>query len=244
MQQAFSALLSRYPIVAQECATRGIKINLAHLISEAEENLRNQMAEDREISCITDTNQGFVVQLSEYEIMCAFALGSLRTWFNEQVMGWKYRHYGLPSALAHSIGQIGEMAMSNYLKSHEINYDSAPAIVNSKADFRQDFRIEGRSVGLKTAKKAAYVRVLREGYAYYPAKNKTGESRRVLPYPEYLVQMGVDCADFTAHILGVVRGVDISSAETVEMHGKPTHRIPVSLYRPLKHSPSIRAKGN
>lgn len=244
MQQAFSALLSRYPIVAEECARRGVKINFAHLIVEAEENLKKQIVEDKRTECIIGTSHSYIMQLSEYEVMCAFALGVLRTWFNEQVMGWKYRHHGLPSALAHSIGQLGEIAMSNYLTLHEIDYYSAPAIVNSKADFRQDFRIEGHSVGLKTAKKAAYVRVLREGYAYYPAKNKMGESKRVLPYPEYLVQMGVDCADFTAHILGVVRGVDITSTETVEMHGKPTHRIPVSLYRPLKHSPSIRAKGN
>lgn len=243
MQQAFSDLLSKYPVVTQECAARGITLNLAQLISEAETTLKNQIAEDRTVPAISESVQAFVVQLSEHDTFQAFALGVLRTWFNEEVMGWKYRHYGLPSSLAHSIGQMGEMAMSHYLESNGINYEAAPAIVNSKAEFRQDFRIDGHSVGLKTARKGGYVKVLRDGYAYYPAKNMIGESKRVLPYPEYLVQMGVDCVDFTAHILGVVRGVDISNAETVDMHGKPTHRIPLSLYRPLKHSPSIHAKG-
>jgi hypothetical protein len=242
MKQAFDRLLSEYPIIAQECAARHIAINVSAMVAKAD-NLFNQQSDaDNQIEPIPVLEGQTVMCLSVQDISYAFAVGVLRTWFNETVMKWAYRHSGLPSAVAHAIGQAGEIAMTQYLKSQNIPFHSAPTIVNSKDDFRQDVEINGHSVGLKTVGKSAYLKIVKRRHSYYPAKNMTGESKRVLPYPEYLVQMGVDCSQHEVYILGAARRDNIISSQTLYLYGKPTHQIPISSFKPLKHSSQTGTK--
>jgi len=173
---------------------------------------------------------GLTIELTLAELKYAFAVGAVRTWFNEKVMGWKYRHSGLPSQLAHSIGQAGEMALSKYLQSKQIKFSGAPVVVASKSEFRQDLTINGKSVGIKTAAKRSYLEIIRRGTSYYPAKMLDGESLRVLSCPELLIQIGVDSSTGAVAILGCITRGEIMASPTANIFSKPAHVIPVVSY--------------
>lgn len=233
MKTAITKLLDEFPVIKETCAQKRVPINQSQLITEAQGWLSKQQSEDFSNKNELISPCGLTIKLTLDELKYAFAVGTVRTWFNEKVMGWTYRHSGLPSQLAHSIGQAGEMALSKYLLSKNIDFSGAPVVVASKNEFKQDITINGKSVGIKSAAKRSYLQIIQRKTSYYPAKKLVGESLRVLPYPELLIQIGVDSSSGKAAILGCITREKIMEASTTSMFDKPTHVIPIGSYTSL-----------
>jgi len=233
MKRSIAKLLNEYPVISDVCREKNIPINQEELATEANSWLSKQQGEDFSIKSTLTSPHGLIIKLTLDELEYAFAVGTVRTWFNETVLGWSYRHSGLPSQLAHSIGQTGEIALSKYFKSQKIQFMGAPTIVASKKDFRQDITINRKSVGIKSATKRSYLQIIDRGCSYYPAKNRSGESLRVLPYPEYLIQIGLDSSAGKVAVLGCVKGEQIMNSPVKTLFDKPTHVVPIASYAPI-----------
>ncbi len=230
INEAIQMLLKQFPVVHQECQRRSIGLDLKSLSVRASKNLEIQIQEDEGYNATP--NSLIEIRLSPAEIYTAFALGTLRTWFNEDVMGWRYRHSGLDSERAHSIGQLGEIIFEKILKENNIPYMSAPAIVSSKSEFRQDIDVRGCKYGVKTASFKSFLNIFRYG-GLYPAKIMPGESLRVLSYPDYLVQIGTNVHKKKGYFLGAISREQLMACGVVEKFGKPAHVIPLNKYEKL-----------
>jgi len=230
MKKSIAKLLNEFPVISDVCREKNISINQQELAIEADSWLSKQQGEDFSINSPLTSPHGLIIKLTLEELEYAFAVGTVRTWFNEKVMGWSYRHSGLPSQLAHSIGQAGEIALSKYFKSQKVKFIGAPTIVASKKDFRQDITINGKSVGIKSATKRSYLQIVQRNCSYYPAKNRSGESLRVLPYPQYLIQIGLDSSAGKVAVLGCVDGAEIMKSPVKTLFDKPTHVVPITNY--------------
>lgn len=233
MKTAITKLLGEFPVIEEKCTQKRITINQKDLTEEAESWLSKQQNEDFSNKNDLISPHGLIIKLTLDEIKYAFAVGTVRTWFNEKVMGWTYRHSGLPSQLAHSIGQAGEIALSKYLKAKNVEFSGAPVVVASKSEFKQDITINRKSVGIKSAAKRSYLQIIQRGTSYYPAKMLAGESLRVLPYPELLIQIGVDSSSGKVAILGCVPREKIMASPTATLFNKPTHVISTGSYTSL-----------
>jgi len=233
MKTAITKLLSEFPVIEEKCRQKRIAINQEELTAEAEAWLSKQQKEDFSNKNDLISPHDLIIQLTLDELEYAFAVGTVRTWFNEKVMGWSYRHSGLASQLAHSIGQAGEMALSKYLQSKHVEFSGAAVVVASKSEFKQDITINRKSVGIKSAAKRSYLQIIQRGTSYYPAKMLAGESLRVLPYPELLIQIGVDTSSGKVAILGCIARARIMASPTTTLFNKPTHVIPIESYTSL-----------
>ncbi len=233
MKTALTKLLDEFPVIEEKCIQKRVSINKKELITEAEVWLYKQQNEDFLNKNDFFSPHGLTIKLTLDELKYAFAVGTVRTWFNEKVMGWTYRHSGLPSQLAHSIGQAGEIAISKYLQSQNIEFCGVSVMVSSRSEFKQDITISNKSVGIKAATKRSYIQIIRRGISYYPAKMFVGESLRVLPYPELLIQLGVDSSSGKAAVLGCVTREKIMRSPTATIFNKPSHVIPVGSYTSL-----------
>jgi hypothetical protein len=181
------------------------------------------------------------VPLTSEEIEKCLELGKKRTEYDEGYLGWRYRHHGKPSERAHGIGFIGELAFEKWLQSKGLvkgkDYRVAPAFVDRIEKIEQDFTIywQGRTktVGVKTAN-SSLERALQYGSFLYPAKSTLGESKRVLGYPDFLVQTIAEVNEKVCWLCGFVEQQVIRASAIVHIHGKPTHKIPFNKWCPAE----------
>jgi hypothetical protein len=170
------------------------------------------------------------VPLTDKEIQESFQLGIDRTKVDEEELGWTYRHKGMPSKRAHAIGDMGETAVQKWLIEAKVPFRPAPKLVKNLGDIEQDIRVGNLRVGVKTAESELEA-AFKYGLFLYPAKNRPGESRRVLDYPDYLVQAVVSTKQKIVWLVGFVSRADLESAPVREIVEKPAHMIPHSKYR-------------
>ena len=177
------------------------------------------------------------ISLTANEIQQCLQMGDRRTRIDEEVLGWRYRHHGKPSSRAHGIGFIGELAFEKWLQGNrlerDIDYKVAAPFVTSKEQIAQDFTIWGKSVGVKTAN-SSLERALSYGSFLYPAKVAPGESKRVLDYPDFLVQAIADTDQAKCWLCGFVERDTIIKSPIRMIHEKPAHSIAFSKWQPLE----------
>lgn len=174
------------------------------------------------------------VPLTEEEIKKCLELGKKRTEIDEEQLGWKYRHHGMKSELAHAIGFMGETAFEKWLISKDLkkdrDYVRGKLFVKSHEEIEPDFTIWNRDVGAKSAKHKTLDEATKFDEFLYPAKKHPNESKRVLGYPEYLVQTVVNIENMKCWLCGYVDKDTIMSSPIKYIVGKPAHAIPIEKY--------------
>ena len=175
------------------------------------------------------------VPLTDEEIRRCLEDGEERTKIDEEELGWKYRHHGMASGLAHGTGFMGDTAVEKRLNSEGLrkgrDYETGDRFVRQLKDIRQDFRILGTEVGVKTSRSISLTEATKYGSFLYPAKETEGESRRVLPYPDYLLQAVMSQPKKLCWVCGYVKKETIQASPIREVIGKPAHLIPTEKYR-------------
>jgi len=178
------------------------------------------------------------VPLTEEEIRECLELGNIRTEINEKVKGWIYRHPGMKSELAHAVGFMGELCFEKWLKLEGLikdkDYVRGKSFVESLQEIEQDFTIGGKEVGVKSAPNESLDEATKYGTFLYPAKILPGEARRVLGYPDFLVQTVVSIGEKKCWLCGFADKETVVRSPTREIYDKPAHRIPIEKYRPVK----------
>ena len=177
------------------------------------------------------------IPLTKAEIDKCLNLGRERTELDEKKLGWRYRHHGKPSAQAHGVGFTGEEAFEKWLQRKGLkpdrDYNRADSFVERLEDIQQDFTIWGKTVGVKTAENPSLQVATRFSTFLYPAKGTPGEARRVLDYPEFLVQTVADIPGTRCWLCGFVDRDTITKSPIGTVGNKPAHRISISQYRPV-----------
>jgi hypothetical protein len=177
------------------------------------------------------------IPLTNEEIQKCLENGKKRTEFDEEKLGWKYRHPGLPSPLAHAVGFMGETGFEKWLMSEGLkkdrDYVRGERFVERLEDIRQDYHVLCREVGIKTAQNDSLDEATKWGTFLYPAKKEVGEAKRVLPYPDYLVQAAVSQPKKKCWLCGYVDKETITQSPVRVIVGKPAHSISISKYRPV-----------
>jgi len=177
------------------------------------------------------------VPLTEEEIKECLENGKKRTEIDEEKLGWKYRHHGMPSSLAHGIGFMGETAFEKWLASKGLkkdrDYVRGERFVERLQDIRQDYHILCKEVGVKTARNTDLDEATKWGTFLYPAKKEAGEVKRVLPYPDYLVQTVMSQSTKRCWLCGYVYRDIIARSPVRIVVGEPAHSIPINEYRPV-----------
>jgi len=177
------------------------------------------------------------IPLTEKEIQECLKMGERRTKLNEQKLGWLYRHHGLPSLRAHAIGFMGEKGFEKFLDSKGfikgVDYVRNDPFVKRYEEIKQDYTIRGREIGIKSADNDSLEDATKYGTFLYPAKMMEEESKRVLPYPDYLIQTVVSTNKKKCWICGFVDKKTIKKSPIRWVVGKPAHRIPIEKYRPV-----------
>lgn len=178
------------------------------------------------------------VPLTDDEIKECLDMGKKRTELDEEKLGWKYRHHGMKSELAHAIGFMGEKAFEKWLDSkglkRDIDYVMGERFVERREEVGQDYIIWGKEIGIKSAKNSSLDQATSFGTFLYPAKKHPGESKRLLGYPEYLVQTVVDMDGKRCWLCGYVGRDTIAASPIESVVGKPAHLISVAQYRPVE----------
>lgn len=178
------------------------------------------------------------VPLTADEIEECLRMGQKRTELDEEKLGWKYRHHGLKSELAHAIGFMGEKAFEKWLDSkrlkRDIDYVVGERFVERHEEVRQDYVIWGKEIGVKSAKNRSLDEAISFGTFLYPAKKHPDESKRLLGYPEYLVQTVVDIDGKRCWLCGYVDRDAIVASPIRSVVGKPAHLIQVAQYRSVE----------
>jgi hypothetical protein len=178
------------------------------------------------------------VPLTDEEIEDCLKMGKKRTELDEQKLGWIYRHNGMASPRAHAIGFMGEVAVEKLFNSLGIernkDYIRNNPFVEKYEDIKQDFTIGDSEVGVKSAENDS----LKDATSYdsflYPAKKEVGESKRVLPYPDFLIQTVVSVKGKKCWICGFVDKETITQSPIRRIVGKPAHLIPIEEYEPIE----------
>jgi len=182
------------------------------------------------------------VPLTDDEIKECLEMGKKRTELDEEKLGWKYRHHGMKSELAHAIGLMGETAFEKWLDSEglkqDVDYLRGKVFVERLEDIRQDYEILGKVVGVKSAKNRSLDEATSFGTFLYPAK-PAGKSKRVLPYPDLLVQTVVSVEGKQCWLCGHTDADTVRNSPTQTIHGEPAHMIPIAKYRPVKELISV-----
>lgn len=177
------------------------------------------------------------IPMTKAEVDKCLELGRERTELDEKKLSWKYRHPGLPSDRAHAIGFMGETAFEKWLKAHQLepqrHYAVGEPFVESLWDIEQDFTFGTKTVGVKTADKPSLRAATQYGYFLYPAKRTTEEARRVLDYPDFLVQAVMDTAGLCCWLCGFAQRDAVMTSPVSMIVGKPAHTIPLERYRSL-----------
>lgn len=174
------------------------------------------------------------IGLTEGEMAEATRLGVTRTHLNEKELGWTYRHDGMKSEEAHAVGDLGETAVEKWLAARRIPYTPAPKLVKRLEDIQQDITVWGMRIGVKTMQVDDVNRIFQYPTFLYPAKNQPGESRRVLDYPDYLIQAALAPKQRRVWLIGVVDRGTLIAARAWDVKGKPAHHIPHAAYRPCE----------
>ena len=177
------------------------------------------------------------ISLTDEEIQKCLENGKKRTEIDEEKLGWKYRHHGLPSPLAHAVGFMGETGFEKWLVSEGLerdrDYVRGERFVERLQDIRQDYHILCKEVGVKTARNAGLDEATKWGTFLYPAKKEVGEAKRVLPYPDYLVQTVVSQSEKKCWLCGYVDRDTITHSPVKTVVSKPAHAIAIESYRPV-----------
>jgi len=173
------------------------------------------------------------VLLSQIEIDDCLNKGIQRTKLNEEELGWTYRHHGKRSERAHAIGFMGEKAFEKWLKLENITYIENDSFVRKYNEIKQDFQISNYSIGVKSADSYSLENGTKYNSFLYPAKKEIGESKRVLDYPDYLIQTVVSVDKRICWLYGFVSKETIMDSPTRLIHNKPAHSIPIISYKPL-----------
>lgn len=173
------------------------------------------------------------IQITGEELRAAIEFGKKRTAENEK-RGWKNRHHGKKSEVAHAIGEIGELAFSKYLTQNGIPFAQAEKLVSRLSLIKQDFRVGPISIGVKTCSVYSVSGIFSSGSFLYPAKSRPGESFRVLGYPHVLVQAAVDLEAGQAWLVGAIGKEAIMDSPIKEIGGFPAHVIPCESYKRLE----------
>lgn len=175
------------------------------------------------------------VALTDEEIQKCLEMGKKRTELDEKKLGWKYRHHGMKSELAHAIGFMGERAFQKWLNSRglqkNIDYTKGKAFVETHEEVEQDFTIWNKTVGVKSADNNSLNDATKFDSFLYPAKQHPDESKRLLGYPDYLVQTVVSRDNKKCWICGYAEKEDIVNSPIDYIVGKPAHKIPIKKYK-------------
>ena len=178
------------------------------------------------------------IPLTDDEIKECLEMGKERTKLDEKKLGWKYRHDGMVSELAHAIGFMGEKAVEKWLDSkglkRDIDYVVGERFVERREEVRQDYVIWGKEIGVKSAKNRSLDEATSFGTFLYPAKKHPDESKRLLGYPEYLVQTVVDMDGKRCWLYGYVSRHAITASPIKSIVRKPAHMIPVAQYKSVE----------
>ncbi len=174
------------------------------------------------------------VPLTQKEIDKCLEMGKKRTELDEEELGWTYRHHGMKSEKAHAIGFMGELAFEKILDSEGIEYIRNNPFVEKYEDIEQDFRIGNIEIGVKSANNDSLEGATRYGTFLYPAKQEMGESKRILSYPDYLVQTVVSISEKKCWVCGFVDEETIRKSPTRIIVRRPAHRIPIDEYKPIE----------
>lgn len=154
--------------------------------------------------------------------MAAFrSFGVDRTRINSR-LGHKNRHPGLPSVVAHAVGEMGEEAVGDFLKRNGIPFHRGPNMTTDYRKIRQDFIIGDRSVGVKA-------RLVTQGRFppcfLYPDKNQVA-GKRLLGYPDWVLACDADFDRCRVRLLGVFSRKVVRAGSVGPVNGFPTHRVP------------------
>lgn len=178
------------------------------------------------------------VPLTEEEIEECLEMGKRRTELDEKKLGWTYRHHGKKSERAHAIGFMGEVAFEKWLQSEGMiedrDYVRNDPFVETHEEIKQDFTIASSDIGVKSADDNSLQHATSYGHFLYPAKSEEDESKRILPYPDYLVQTVVSVDKKKCWICGFVEEETIKQSPIRPIWRKSTHVIPIGKYRPIK----------
>jgi len=174
------------------------------------------------------------VPLTQEEIEECLEMGKKRTKLDEEELGWTYRHHGMKSERAHAIGFMSEVAFEKILNAEEVDYVRNDPFVERHEDIKQDFTINDSEIGVKSAENSNVEEATKYGSFLYPAKKEEEESKRVLPYPDFLVQTVVNVNEKKCWICGFVDKETIVQSPVREIVGKPAHTIAVENYRPIE----------
>jgi len=178
------------------------------------------------------------VPLTDEEIEDCLKMGKKRTELDEKKLGWTYRHHGMRSERAHAIGFMGEVAIEKLFNSlgmkKDEDYVRNDPFVMKYEDIKQDFTIRNSEVGVKSAENDSLEDAVSYGSFLYPAKKEGGESKRVLPYPDFLIQTVVSVNGKKCWICGFVDKETIMESPVRQIVRKPTHVIPIEEYEPVE----------
>ena len=174
------------------------------------------------------------VLLNQKEIEKCIEMGKRRTKLDEEKLGWTYRHHGMRSGRAHAIGFMGEVAFEKLLNAEGVDYVRNDPFVERYEDIKQDFTIGDSEIGVKSAENDNLDNATSYEHFLYPAKKEEEEFKRVLPYPDYLVQTVGGVNKRRCWICGFVDKETIEQSPMRWIVGKPTHMIPMRRYKPVK----------
>jgi hypothetical protein len=178
------------------------------------------------------------VPLTDEEIEECLKMGKKRTELDEKKLGWIYRHNGMSSPRAHAIGFMGEVAVEKLFNSLDMERDKDYVrnnpFVEKYEDIKQDFTIGDSDIGVKSAENDSLEDATSYDSFLYPAKKEEGESKRVLPYPDYLIQTVVSVNGKKCWICGFVDKETIVQSPVRQSRKKPTHFIPIDEYEPVE----------
>jgi len=177
------------------------------------------------------------ITLIEDQIAKAQGMGKRRTDYDERILDWHFRHNGLDSASAHAIGILGEDAFEGYLINLGLragqDYIRCNFLVSKHNDIQQDFVVQGTTIGVKTAIRESREKIFRFDSFLYPAKSRETESRRILGYPEFVIQAAVSLSALRCWLIGFVAREAIRSSPITEIHKEPAHEISIFQFRPM-----------
>lgn len=178
------------------------------------------------------------VPLTQKEIEECLEMGKRRTELDEKKLGWGYRFDGIESERAHAIGLMGELGFEKLLNALDLeqrkDYVRNDPFVKRYEDIEQDFRIGASDVGVKSADKDSLREATRYDSFLYPAKKEKGASKRILPYPDYLVQTVVSVNKKKCWICGFVHRKTIEQSPVRWIREEPAHVIPIREYKSVK----------